>query len=199
MLKIKLMFVSALAVGALVSGLAAFAGRGLLISDDDFSQFWAPKVGPFMQQNGFYLRTSADDPMVSGVHYNYKSDDQTVSLEVKKYSAENQAQAIQAYGMKCWAGGGATVSDQVIAKTLQQWVAAGYPCVLLLDMTQVTNVPGSQYWGHWAVAFAFDANHVYLTNWDYTAFRNDWTSFYSAWKLPTVYNDRRYWMVIGWV
>jgi hypothetical protein len=108
-------------------------------------------------------------------------------------------QAIQGGGMKCWAGGGGTVGDEAITKALKTWVAGGYPCILLLDMTQVTNVPGSQYWGHWAVAFAFDANHVYLTNWDYTTFRNDWTSFYRAWKLPSVYNNRRYWMVIGWV
>jgi hypothetical protein len=108
------------------------------------------------------------------------------------------AQTIQAYGMKCWAGGGVTLGDQVIARTLQKYVAAGYPCIVLLDMTQVMSIPGSSYWGHWAVAFAYDSTRIYLTNWDYNRFRNDWTSFYHAWKLPAAYADHRYWLMLGW-
>lgn len=114
-------------------------------------------------------------------------------------SPNRVAEIIQAYGMKCWAGGGAMFGDQVITSSLQKWIAAGYPCVLLLDMTQVTDIPGSSYWGHWVVAFAYDSNRIYLTNWNYNSFRNDWNSFYKAWKLPPAYADHRYWIVLGWI
>lgn len=109
------------------------------------------------------------------------------------------AEAVQDYRMKCWSGGGATVEDAVIFDTLKNWVSHGYPCAVLLDLTQVVSIPGSDYWGHWTVVFAYDANSVYLTNWDYNRFRNDWTSFSKAWKLPAQYDQHRYWIVIGWV
>ncbi len=112
------------------------------------------------------------------------------------------AKAVKDYGLNCWLGYGAEHGADTIKKTLRDWVAAGYPCAVLLDMRGPLRLPaGSAYTGHWVVVFAYDENetsgHVYLTNWDYTNWRNSWPVFKQAWSLAD-YPSFAYPLVIGW-
>lgn len=108
---------------------------------------------------------------------------------------------IRAYGLNAWRGNAAEYGYEVIRSALRTWVAAGYPCVVLLDMRYPLRRPETAYYGHYVVVFAYDENetngYVYLSNWDYKSWANDWTTFKKAWSLPD-YPAHAYPLIAGW-
>lgn len=109
--------------------------------------------------------------------------------------------AIKDYGLNCWNGYGADYGEYQIRTTLRTWVAAGYPCVVLLDMRGPCNRPTDAFFAHYVAVFAYDEDevngHVYMSNWDYRSWGNSWTVIKQAWSLPD-YPTRSYPLVIGW-
>lgn len=109
--------------------------------------------------------------------------------------------AIKDYGLNCWNGYGAEYGEYTIRTTLRTWVAAGYPCVVLLDMRGPTQRPADPFFGHYVTVFAYDEDetngHVYMSNWDYKNWGNSWRVFKQAWSLAD-YPTRAYPLVIGW-
>lgn len=109
--------------------------------------------------------------------------------------------AFKDYGLNCWNGYGAEYGEYAIRTTLKQWVAAGYPCVVLLDMRPPTGRTSDAFFAHYVVVFAYDENettgHVYMSNWDYKNWSNSWPVFKRAWSLPD-YPARSYPLMIGW-
>lgn len=105
------------------------------------------------------------------------------------------------YGLKAWSGTGAESGFDDVRSGLRKWVAGGYPAIVLLDMRFPTNRPTQQYFGHYVVVFAYDEDetngHVYVSNWDYKSWRNDWTTFKKAWSLPD-YPAHSHSLILGW-
>jgi hypothetical protein len=116
--------------------------------------------------------------------------------------AQTLAKAVKDYGLNCWLGYGAEYGADTIKSTLRQWVAAGYPCAVLLDMRPpLGQSADSAFTGHWVVIFAYDDNestgYVYPTNWDYKKWKNSWPVFKQAWSLNG-YPSHAYPLLIGW-
>jgi hypothetical protein len=109
--------------------------------------------------------------------------------------------AMRAYGLQCYRANGAALGAEVMKNFLKQSVAAGYPCVVLLDMRAPARQEGAPYFGHYTVVFAYDEDetrgHVYLSNWDYATWLNDWDTFKQAWALKD-YPSSSYPLVVGW-
>lgn len=109
--------------------------------------------------------------------------------------------AIKDYGLDCWNGYGAEHGEYTIRTSLRQWVAAGYPCIVLLDMRYPTGRTSDAFFAHYVVVFAYDEDeangHVYMSNWDYKNWGNSWTVFKKAWSLPD-YPARSYPLIMGW-
>jgi Peptidase_C39 like family len=109
--------------------------------------------------------------------------------------------ALNTYGLKSWSGYGADYGDDVMRRTLRNWVAAGYPCIVMLDMRAPCRITNGPFCGHYTVVFAYDDDetngHVYLSNWNYNSWLNSWSVFKQAWSLPD-YPARRYPLIIGW-
>ncbi len=109
--------------------------------------------------------------------------------------------AIKDYGLNCWNGYGAEYGESTIRATLKAWVAAGYPCVVMLDMRGPTKRMGEAYFGHYVAVFAYDEDetngYVYMSNWDYKNWGNSWSVFKQSWSLPD-FSTRSYPLIIGW-
>lgn len=116
-------------------------------------------------------------------------------------TAARLVDAIRYYGLNCWRGSGADYGFEQIRSTLRTWVAAGYPCIVLLDMRYPTGLTNQGYFGHYVVVFAYDESetngYVYMSNWDYKNWFNDWGTFKQAWSLKD-YPAHAYPLVVGW-
>jgi hypothetical protein len=110
-------------------------------------------------------------------------------------------EAIRSYGLQVYRGSGAEVGAEVMKNFLRTSVAAGYPCIVLLDMRFPTQQTNAAYFGHYVVVFAYDNDetrgHVYLSNWDYSEWSNDWGTFNKAWSMKD-YPAVSYPIVVGW-
>ena len=110
-------------------------------------------------------------------------------------------EALRFYGLQVYRANGAALGADVMKNFLKSSVAAGYPCVVLLDMRFPSQQQNAAYFGHYTVVFAYDEDeangHVYLSNWDYSTWLNDWNTFKQAWTLKD-YPSSSFPLIIGW-
>jgi hypothetical protein len=87
-------------------------------------------------------------------------------------SWQRMEQALKGYGLKTfWTKG---------LGELMNYVKAGYPAAVMLDVGRI-KVPGFEGWGgHWVVAYALDNNNIYLTNWGGDGTTCSWKDFNTA-------------------
>lgn len=68
---------------------------------------------------------------------------------------DREQEAIQGFGLNAyWATG---------LDEMKEYIKLGYPAILMVDVGAV----GDRWGGHWVVAYAYDDDGIYITNWDF--------------------------------
>ena len=63
---------------------------------------------------------------------------------------------------------------------LRKWISNRYLVILLLDVGRIPEIWGGDWGFHWTVAFAYDNDFIYLTNWPNNG-RCSWFTLSKAW------------------